>query len=148
MGTGIGRYKPVPPIDLPMSVDSEPTASETVDINTLAGRLGEAIADLPEYEAFESAKSAVEDDETAQELISRFEQERQAFAVARQAGQATQEDVESIKATQDELHALPVMERFLDRQEALVDRLETINDTISDPLVIDFGGEAGGCCND
>jgi len=131
-----------------MSVDSEQTASETTEIDRLSRQLGEAIADLPEYEKFEEAKSAVQEDEEAQQLISQFEQERQSFAVARQAGQATQEDVEAIKATQEELHALPVMERFLERQETLVDRLETINETISDPLVIDFGGEAGGCCND
>ncbi len=131
-----------------MSVDSEGGVSDTEDIESLSRRLGEAIADLPEYEAFETAKTAVEEDEAAQELIKQFERERQEFAMARQTGQASQEDLESIQSTQEELHALPVMERYLERQEALVDRLETINETISEPLVIDFGGEAGGCCND
>lgn len=131
-----------------MSVDSEQALPETEEIEALGRRLGEAIADLPEYEAFEEAKQAVEADTEAQQLISEFEQKRQAFAVARQAGQATQEDLETIKETQEELHSLPVMERFLARQERLVDRLETINETISEPLTIDFGGEAGGCCKD
>lgn len=144
----IGSYKPMPPISLPMSVESDQSLPESDNIETLSRRLGEAIADLPEYEAFEEAKQAVEADNEAQKLIEEFEQKRQAFAIAKQTGKATEEDLETIKETQEALHSLPVMERFLSRQEALVDRLETINQTISEPLTIDFGGEAGGCCQD
>lgn len=131
-----------------MSVDSDRSVSESPDVEAIGRRLGEAIAELPEYDAFETAKRAVEEDEEAQRLIKRFEEERQTFAVARQAGHATEEDLESIKETQAELHSLPVMEEYLERQETLVDRLQSVNEAISDPLVIDFGGEAGGCCKD
>jgi cell fate (sporulation/competence/biofilm development) regulator YlbF (YheA/YmcA/DUF963 family) len=43
---------------------------------------------------------------------------------------------------------MPKMATYLDAQEALQDRLESVNEAISEPLAVDFGGEAGGCCQD
>jgi cell fate (sporulation/competence/biofilm development) regulator YlbF (YheA/YmcA/DUF963 family) len=40
------------------------------------------------------------------------------------------------------------MAEYLEAQAALQDRLETVNEAISEPLAVDFGGEAGGCCQD
>lgn len=131
-----------------MSVDSDQVASETTGVEALGRELGEAIAALPEYEAFEDAKREVEADEAAQEKISEFEQRRQAFMVARQTGQASTDDIEELQQLQRELHDVPVMASFLEAQETLVSRLEDVNMAISEPLAIDFGGEAGGCCHD
>ncbi|MFC6726384.1 YlbF family regulator [Halobium palmae] len=114
----------------------------------MGSELGEAIASTPTYERFAEAKTAVETDDEAQELISEFERERQAFALARQNGNATQEDLQSLQAKQDELHSLPVMASFLDAKSELQDRLEAVNEAVSAPLDVDFGGEAGGCCQD
>ena len=130
-----------------MSVDSDTTAVPE-DVEELGRRLGEAIAGLPEYEAFEEAKEAVEADAEAQEKIREFEQRRQEFFLARQTGEADHDDLQALQATQQELHAVPAMARYLERQEELVARLEAVNEAISDPLAIDFGGEAGGCCHD
>ncbi|WP_254767993.1 YlbF family regulator [Salinilacihabitans rarus] len=114
----------------------------------LARRLGEAIADLPEYEAFESARAAVADSEHAQAKIDEFERRRREFALARQAGSATREDLETLRETQEELHAIPVMREYLEAKADLAGRLEELNEAISGPLAVDFGGEAGGCCHD
>jgi cell fate (sporulation/competence/biofilm development) regulator YlbF (YheA/YmcA/DUF963 family) len=40
------------------------------------------------------------------------------------------------------------MAEYLEAQSELQDRLESVNEAISDPLAVDFGGEAGGCCQD
>jgi cell fate (sporulation/competence/biofilm development) regulator YlbF (YheA/YmcA/DUF963 family) len=40
------------------------------------------------------------------------------------------------------------MAEYLEAQAALQERLETVNEAISEPLAVDFGGEAGGCCQD
>jgi len=40
------------------------------------------------------------------------------------------------------------MEEYLDAQEELQNKLEAVNKAISEPLAVDFGGEAGGCCQD
>jgi len=123
-------------------------STQTTHLEELGRELGEEIAETPEYRAFEEAKAAVEADEEAQERISEFEQLREEFMFARQAGQATQEDLEEVQRTQEELHSLPVMESYLDAQEELTARLEDVNRAISAPLDVDFGGEAGGCCRD
>ena len=134
-----------------MSIDTEvdaDAAAGTEDADALAARFGEAIADLPAYRRFEEAKAAVQADDEAQDRISEFEQLRQEFAIARQAGKADEESMRKVQEAQQELHSLDVMKEYVDAQDDLQARLELLNQTISDRLVVDFGGEAGGCCKD
>jgi cell fate (sporulation/competence/biofilm development) regulator YlbF (YheA/YmcA/DUF963 family) len=121
---------------------------ETTSVEQMGRELGRAITDLPEYEAFEEARERVENDDEVQEAISEFEQLRQEFMVARQTGRADQEQLERVQEAQADLHEMPVMAEYLDAQDELQDRLEAVNEAISAPLAVDFGGEAGGCCQD
>jgi cell fate (sporulation/competence/biofilm development) regulator YlbF (YheA/YmcA/DUF963 family) len=117
-------------------------------LEELGTELGEAIAETPAYERFEAAKAAVEDDPDAQEEIAEVERLRDEFVAARETGEATQEHIMKLQEAQNDLHSMPVMEEYLDAQEALQSQLEAINRAISEPLAVDFGGEAGGCCHD
>lgn len=121
---------------------------ETSRLEDMGRELGEAIADLPEYESFEEAKAAVEESEEAQEQIAEFEQEREEFMRARQSGEASQDDLAELQRKQQELHQVPVMAEFLEAQAELEDRLERVNEAISEDLALDFGEFAGGCCKD
>jgi len=138
-----------------MSIDTdagvEESAEDVADVEALGQELGEAIRELPEYEAFEEAREAVEESEQAQQRIEEFEQLRQEFMAARDTGQATQSDLQTLQELQQaqrELHQLPAMSEYLEAQERLDARLEAVNEAISDPLAVDFGEEAGGCCQD
>ncbi|WP_266077676.1 YlbF family regulator [Haladaptatus caseinilyticus] len=132
-----------------MSVDTKADVSdEGTSVEEMATELGEAIVNTTEYQQFEEAKSAVEADEDAQEKIKKFERLRQEFMLARQTGEATQEDVTKVQEAQEDLHSLPVMAEYLDAQDKLSARLEDLNRAISDPLAVDFGQQAGGCCQD
>lgn len=121
---------------------------ETAHPEEVGRELGELIAEMPEYKAFTEAKEAVENDEQTQEKVEEFEQAREEFMVLRQTGNATQDDLQEVQQLQEELHDMPLMAEYLDTQEKLEDRLAAINEAISAPLEVDFGGEAGGCCND
>ena len=121
---------------------------ETTSPEQLGRELGEVIADLPEYRAFEEAKAAVEDDDEAQEKIAEFNQLREEFSVAQQMGEVSEEEYRTVQQAQQELHSLSVMEEYLAAQADLQERLEDINRAVSEPLAVDFGGEAGGCCKD
>ena len=121
---------------------------ETTPLDDLSTQLGDAIADSPEYRRFEEAKETVENSEEAQHEIQQFEQLRQEFMLARQTGDATQADMQKLQRAQQELHELPIMHEYLEAQEALTERLEDLNRAISDPLALDFGQQAGGCCQD
>ena len=123
--------------------------STTVSQLTELGReLGQEIAETPAYERFEAAKTAVENDDAAQEKIAEVERLRDEFVAARETGEATQEHVAKLQQAQNELHSMDVMEEYLHAQEALQNQLEDINRAISELLAVDFGGEAGGCCQD
>jgi cell fate (sporulation/competence/biofilm development) regulator YlbF (YheA/YmcA/DUF963 family) len=130
-----------------MSVE-QASPDEQATIEDLGRELGERIAETPEYERFEDAREAVQRDEAVQAKIDEFEQLRAEFMQARQSGQATNADLHTVQDAQDELHGMPVMSEFLDAQDELTDTLEAVNRAISDPLAVDFGGEAGGCCQD
>jgi len=130
----------------PERVAADATPDETVD--SLATALGEAITDLPEYEAFMAAKERVEADETAQERIREFEHLRDQYVTARETGQADQAALRTLQEAQQDLHDLPVMSDFLEAQSALELRLQSINARVSEPLAVDFGEKAGGCCQD
>ncbi len=130
-----------------MSVETQPSAEET-GIEELGRELGEAIARTDEYAAYEQAQAKVTESEHAQEKIDEFESLRQEFMLARQTGDATQEDLQRLQAAQEELHAIPVMAEYLEAQAKLDAKLEAVNEAISAPLDVDFGEQAGGCCQD
>lgn len=121
---------------------------ESGRLEDLGRELGDAIAGLPEYERFERAKESVEDSERAQELIAEFEREREEFLRARQTGDADGAALAALQRKQRELHEVPVMAEYLQAQAELEARLERVNEAISDPLALDFGETAGGCCQD
>lgn len=134
-----------------MSIETDVEAKTTdgaAGVEEIAGDLGTAIANTAEHEAFEEARRAVQESEKAQAKIEEFEGKREQFMLARQSGSATQEDLQDLQRTQQELHAIPVMAEFLEAQNELEARLEAVNDVISAPLALDFGDNVGGCCND
>ena len=130
-----------------MSVEQAAT-DEQATLEDLGRELGERIAQTDEYERFETAREAVQRDEAVQAKIDEFEQIRAEFMQARETGQATNSGLKKVQEAQDELHSMPVMSEFLDAQAELTDSLEAVNEAISEPLAVDFGGEAGGCCQD
>ena len=131
-----------------MSIETDAPATDTDSVEALARELGEAITEMPEYETFAEAKAAVEADEEAQEAIQEFEQIREEYMMARQTGKATQDDLRTLQQAQEDLHDIPVMSEFLQAQNDLELRLQALNEHISDPLDVDFGEKAGGCCQD
>ncbi|MFC7177580.1 YlbF family regulator [Halosegnis marinus] len=114
----------------------------------LASELGTALSELDSYRRFEAAKEAVENSEEAQEKIREFERLREEFQMARQTGDASNEDLERLQAAQQELHDVPEMDEYLTAQSEMEMDLEDINRMISAPLAVDFGEKAGGCCQD
>ena len=121
---------------------------DTATLEDLGRELGEQIANSPEHEAFIEADTAVKNDAEAQELIREFEQLRHEFMLDREAGRADRQSMREVQNAQRNLHNLPVMKEYLDAQAALQDRLAAVNDAISAEIAVDFGGEAGGCCQD
>ena len=132
-----------------MSIETENVTEIDGDhVDQLATELGESIAQLPVYQEYLQAKAKVENDADAQRAIEEFEQLREEFQMARQTGQATQEDLRKVQEAQEELHDIASMSEYLEVQNELEARLAEINDLVSDQLKVDFGEKAGGCCQE
>jgi cell fate (sporulation/competence/biofilm development) regulator YlbF (YheA/YmcA/DUF963 family) len=127
-----------------MSVETTP--AERAD--ELAEELGEAITEMPAYQEFVEAKAAVEDDEELQAEIREFERLREEFTMARQTGEATNDDLRELQAAQQELHEQPKMKAYLRAQSEIELKLQELDELISEPLEVEFGQKAGGCCED
>lgn len=127
-----------------MSIETTP--AERAD--ELASELGEAITEMPAYQEFLEAKAAVENDEELQAEIREFEKLREEFTMARQTGSATNEDLRELQRAQEELHSKPKMETYLQAQSEIELKLQELDQLISEPLDIEFGQKAGGCCED
>jgi cell fate (sporulation/competence/biofilm development) regulator YlbF (YheA/YmcA/DUF963 family) len=132
-----------------MSIETDAAdADASEDIDELARELGEAITELPVYQRFLETKEVVEADEEIQAEIREFEQTREEFMLARQAGEASREDLRELQAAQEQLHDIPEMSEYLAAQNDLELRLQELNELVSEPLAVDFGQKAGGCCED
>jgi cell fate (sporulation/competence/biofilm development) regulator YlbF (YheA/YmcA/DUF963 family) len=134
-----------------MSTETTPDAADVdtaVRATTLASDLGDAISELDSYQRFQETKEKVEANREAQEKIREFEQIREEFMLARQTGDATNEDLRRLQETQQELNEMPVMSEYLDIKAQLEKELQELNRMISAPLSVDFGEKAGGCCQD
>ena len=123
-------------------------ATRKDDPVSLAHDLGAALAESPEHEAFVAAEAAVEEDEETQRRIAEFEHKRSAFVADRERGEATRADLKELERLQSELHEMDVVAEYLETKAELEARLDAVNDAISAPLAVDFGGRAGGCCMD
>lgn len=127
-----------------MSIETTPDARAT----ELAEDLGEAITELPVYEAFLEAKEAVTEDDELQREMEEFERLREEFLMSREAGTATNDDLLELQAAQEELHNKPKMSAYLEAKSDIELRLQELDHIISDPLAVEFGETAGGCCQD
>ena len=131
-----------------MSVETDSESAHAADVEALAAELGEAITDLPVYGTYLEAKATVEADPDLQAEIRAFERRREEFLAARQAGDATNDDLRELQRTQEELHDRPKMAAFLEATSDLEARLRELDELVSEPLAVEFGRTAGGCCED
>ncbi|EMA38088.1 YlbF family regulator [Halococcus hamelinensis] len=133
-------------------MSTEPDVETGVDPartpEAVAEELGAAIAATDEYERYVETKTAVEESREAQEKVREFERLRDAFVQAREVGEATEEDRDTLKNAQRELHALPEMADYLAAQQELDARLERLDTAIGTDLDVDFGDRIGSCCQD
>jgi cell fate (sporulation/competence/biofilm development) regulator YlbF (YheA/YmcA/DUF963 family) len=114
----------------------------------LAEELGETITELAAYEEFLEAKKAIEADEELQTEMRAFETLREEFLMARESGTATNDDLLELQRAQEELHGMPKMSAYLEAKSDIELRLQEIDEIISEPLDVEFGRTAGGCCQD
>ena len=80
-----------------MSVETTPAERAT----DLAEELGAVITEMDAYQRFVETKQAVEADDEAQAKIREFERVREEFMLARQSGNATNDDLRELHHLQD-----------------------------------------------
>lgn len=110
-------------------------------ITDIAENLGNEIQKLPEYESYIKAVNKYEDDEEAQNLLTKVRRLENEIIAAHEDEESHEENEKLYKEYEEislELSEIPVVEEYYDAVEALEKELSEINDEISEELYLDF----------
>lgn len=111
------------------------------DIEEHAKALGEAVAELDEYEALVEAEEQINNDPDVREQFQKTRELQNKLVVAHQEddGHDEHEELhEQYEKAQRELNQMDAMQEYNEAAAALNERLQEVNEHISEDLVIDF----------
>lgn len=111
------------------------------DIEEHAKALGEAVAELDEYEALVEAEEQINNDPDVREQFQKTRELQNKLVVAHQEdnGHDEHEELhEQYEKAQRELNQMDAMQEYNEAAAALNERLQEVNEHISEELVIDF----------
>jgi len=112
----------------------------------LAEQLGEAILASEEYKEYELAKDAMENNETAYQLVETFQDRQQALRDSQLMGRkVTQEQIDELREHQRKMMENPEINAYLSAKRKVDNLLAAVNSTIAAVTGMSGGGGGGGC---
>jgi len=111
--------------------------------------LAENLACSEPIVAYHNARVQLDADDQAQSLLQQLGQVQSEIRASQARGAVTQADIENLRAVQREAQTNPTIINFALTQQAAVEYLREINQSISQLLGFDFAAlakPAGGCC--
>ncbi len=116
-----------------------------------AKELGNMIATMEEVEYFKQAEAKIKDHTRVQELITTIKGKQKELVGFKSLHHHKMiEKVEAeLEELQDQLDGIPIVEEFKRSQMEINELLQLVTsviaDTLSDRIVVETGGEVGGC---
>lgn len=131
-----------------MSKSTDTSTDTAQDIQAMARKLAEAVANTAAYKEFEQANEAMEKDPEAKDLLSQFEVAQQMAQMSASWGGESQNE-QNLAALQEKIARHATLTRFFKAQENLVSSLKELDSYMTQGLGFDFAEmtkPAGGCC--
>lgn len=122
-------------------------ASKSVVMNT-ARRFTEALAETPQFIAFEEAYQAFRQDEEAQRAYKALQQKQESLKMMMMLNAVDEEERQELRKLQEQFYQQESVQKYLAAQESLISVCQEIGDILSDATGLDFGSACrkGGCC--
>jgi cell fate (sporulation/competence/biofilm development) regulator YlbF (YheA/YmcA/DUF963 family) len=127
------------------TLSEEPTWRSEVE--RAARGLAEAIAETPEFQAFERAYGRLRDDEHAQDARMAYEVQQRSLQPLAMLGAVSDEQRAELERLRQAWMALPAVTDYLEAQMAMAAMCRAIDERLSEPIGLGFAAACTpGCC--
>jgi len=118
-----------------------------VDAPGAARALGAALAETPEYEAFDRAGLGLRNDKDAQGAIRVFQERQRALGWKLQMGLMSDTEREELQRLQQTMFAQPAVQAYMDAQQGLARVCSEVSEIVSDIIGLSFAASCGPGCS-
>lgn len=125
----------------------ENTTRMPPDLRAAAEALAASLERSAPLDAYREAEARLGTDDVAKLILGRLEEAQRDVRRRQQEGAVTRDDIQRIRAAQQEAFENPVIERFASTRQQALDYLPGVNGVISELIGWDFASMAGsgGC---
>lgn len=125
-----------------LEVASKPVVMQT------ARRFSEALAESPQFKAYEDAYQAFLQDQEAQSDYQALRSKQEALRMMMMLNAVTDEERQELTKLENQFYNRETVQGYITAQETLISLCQEIGDILSDAIGLDFGSacRVGGCC--
>ncbi len=105
-----------------------------------------ALAETPQFQAFERASEALNADEAAQRAIEAHQAKQQSLRMMLMLNAVSDTDRAELENLRLAVLAQPAVSVYLDAERALIVLLQSIADVVSERIGLPFAVSRSGCC--
>ncbi|MDW7755944.1 MAG: YlbF family regulator [Brevefilum sp.] len=122
-------------------------ASKSVVMDS-AQRFTEALAESPQFRAFEDVYQAFRDDNIAQTAYKALRDKQESLSMMMTLNAIDEEERSMLNKLESQFLSLQSVQRYIEAQNALIALCQEIGDIFSDAVGLNFGlaCRVGGCC--
>lgn len=125
-----------------LQVTSKPVMRQT------ARKFTEALAETPEFIAFEESYRAFRHDQEAQTVYQALQNKQESLRMMMMLNSVHETERQELKELENQFYQQETVQDYLQAQENLVSLCQEIGDVLSEAVGLDFGSSCriGGCC--
>ena len=117
------------------------------DVDGAAKAFAAALAETPEFQAFEDAAVAFKQDRAAQGAVRLFQEKQRSLQMMQQLGMLTQDELNELERLRGAMIAQPSVRAYVEAQDELMLVCQAASRELSEVIGLDFAGAcAPGCC--
>ena len=108
-----------------------------------------SIVEAPPFQRFEQASIHLQDDPSARQLLTDFQQKKQSFQMQQRWGGTSTEEAELVERFRKQMLANPTLKEYFESQDEILLILKETNEYMTERLGFDFARFAkptSGCC--
>ncbi len=116
-------------------------------VREAATAFAQALADTPEFRAFEESYHVFKHDRAAQEAVRRFEDKQRSLQMMQQLGVVEPSEREELNRLQEAMMREPKIRAYIEAQDELMLLCQAAVKEMSETIGLDFAGAcAPSCC--
>ncbi len=119
----------------------------TAEVEAAVATFAAALAETPEFQAFEEAAVVFKGDHTARQAVRLFQEKQKSLQLMQQLGAVTPEELAELQQLRQAMMDQPSVRAYVESQEELIQVCQAAAQEISVVIGIDFANAcARGCC--